>query len=263
MRFILCILALILTLASQFGCGGSENSNQLGLDNSLSCDFQISSFMNGPNASEATSYWSCIEAGVSGILQVFTDGTGYNTANGAFTWSQTGCRSVSYNGGNASGEITEINGSTSSGILTAKDHVNGQINNASCVLQSITESSSSNNSISQPSATTNFIGTYIGTFTGQACDDDFPTNFLVYVTNSILENGVLKIFEGSQIEFQNINHNVIMTGLWININNPNAGTTIHHNGWNCIGSYGGALNAIYFSCSQGTGPACSISYFPN
>lgn len=162
-------LSLALAFTSIYGCGGGgSNSNQLGLDNSLSCDFQLSSFMNGPNAEHATSYWSCTEAGVAGILAVFADGAGYSSTAGAFTWSQTGCRSVSYDGGNASGEITDINGTTTSGILTAKDHVNGHVNNASCVLQLINSThtnpaaptNGSSNSNTNNSTVPNVAGTY-------------------------------------------------------------------------------------------------------
>lgn len=134
---IFTILSLIgMTVVGSVGCGSAE-SDQLGLNTSESCDFQLSSFMNGPNSQEATTFWNCTEGGRSNDLVVFADGTGASELNGAFTWRQTGCRSVSYDGGSVSGEITDINGSIESGILTAKDHYNGQTYNASCVLRNL------------------------------------------------------------------------------------------------------------------------------
>jgi hypothetical protein len=58
----------------------------------------------------------------------------YSLLVGPFTWQETDCRAISYQTGFGSGEVSNINGSTESGIVTFTDTFEGESANVSCVL---------------------------------------------------------------------------------------------------------------------------------
>ncbi|MGE0630925.1 MAG: hypothetical protein AB7O96_00840 [Pseudobdellovibrionaceae bacterium] len=123
-----------LILLTAISCGG--NSNDLGIDPNAAanCDFQISDFTNGDTSQNASSQWNCQSNGQSFAFQIFDDGTGYSTAGGAFTWSQTGCTDIELESSVATEKVSNINGSIQSGIITFKDSALGVTANVSCVL---------------------------------------------------------------------------------------------------------------------------------
>lgn len=137
MRKLLCSIVLISAFSS---CGGdSGGGTQLGLDQNLSrtCTFQLSSFLNGANARESRTYWDCTSNGRNFSAQLFSDGTGISNTAGGFTWSQTGCNSLVGNTSQNTETLTEINGSTASGIVTFRDTIQTTTVNVSCILRQV------------------------------------------------------------------------------------------------------------------------------
>ncbi len=95
-----------------------------------SCDFNISSITNGASLATATSIWSC----TAGNLTFTDDGAGLDSSVGAFTWSETGCRSLSVNTASGSADITELSGSTASNVMTFRQDGEMGSGDESCVL---------------------------------------------------------------------------------------------------------------------------------
>ena len=129
MKFIIAITVFI--LIGLVGCdGGGDSSNE-------QCNFDFNSILNGIDAQQATSQWSCqSDDGQIFILQAFLDGTGFSTALGAFTFQQTGCTSADFQIGEELGSIFDIVGSIQSGILTfTLVFDTGLMFNVGCVLQ--------------------------------------------------------------------------------------------------------------------------------
>jgi hypothetical protein len=108
-------VVILIAMGAIGGCGGSSGSG--------SCDFDFNSFLNGANADEAFSQWSCVGSKPGSIVldfvfQAFEDETGFSTNVGPFTYEQTGCRSIRFQSGLGDGNVINLDGSNESGILT-------------------------------------------------------------------------------------------------------------------------------------------------
>ena len=113
------VAVVLLSFGLIGGCGGGG-----GGDGDV-CDFSINEITNGPDSFNAFSLWACInELDEEFIFQVFDDGKGFSDGIGIFTWVRTGCRSASVDGELASGDITNIEGSTFIGLLTFDEQLN-------------------------------------------------------------------------------------------------------------------------------------------
>ena len=121
-RVITAIVILMLV-----GCGGSGGGT---------CDFDLSSFTNGANASSTDSYWSCNSEGFTWAFVFYDDGTGMDNTEGAFTWVESGCATVQIDNAFSSYTISDISGSIASGIatFTQRNNDTGNETNVSCVL---------------------------------------------------------------------------------------------------------------------------------
>ena len=119
-----------LGLFNMGGCGGSSSGG--GED----CDFSINDVTNGPDSFNAFSLWACVnDLDEEFNFSVFDNGKGVSDGIGIFTWERTGCRSASVDGELASGEITNIEGSISIGLLAFDQQLNQvPINSSDCVL---------------------------------------------------------------------------------------------------------------------------------
>lgn len=107
-RYIIVLLVAFLAVG---GCGG-------GGGNDGECDFDFDSFLNGPNAAEATTAWDCVDEFGNFAFQAFADGTGFSTGAGPLTYQQTGCRRAAIQTGFGNAEVINLDGSIDSGILT-------------------------------------------------------------------------------------------------------------------------------------------------
>ena len=108
LKYIIVVLISFLAIG---GCGGGGNDGE--------CDFDFDSFLNGPDAATATTVWSCV-GDLSGefAFQAFEDGTAFSSDLGPITYQQTGCRRAAFQSGSGNGEIINLEGSITSGILT-------------------------------------------------------------------------------------------------------------------------------------------------
>ena len=129
-------LFVCLFLASLLSaCGGNGENENIGASGDESCEFNVSSFVNGSNSQNTHSYWDCTMEGEPQAFTFYSDGTGLLEFGGAFTWKQSSCRSIEYTTGFGEGKVTDLQGSTGSGILTFTDKFEGETNSASCVLR--------------------------------------------------------------------------------------------------------------------------------
>lgn len=80
------------------------------------CSYDISTFANGESAATATNYWSCQSDGTIYSFAFYMDGTGWDEIGGSFNWKQVGCRDVRAENAGGTFYITDIIGSTDSGI---------------------------------------------------------------------------------------------------------------------------------------------------
>lgn len=124
------IIVLIVAFLAVGGCGGGGGNDE-------ECDFDFDSFLNGPNATEATTAWDCEDQFAFFAFQAFEDGTGFSTGVGAFTFQRAGCRRAVFQSGSGNGEIKNLEGSIDSGILTyeqVSDNPNLNTGPAACIL---------------------------------------------------------------------------------------------------------------------------------
>lgn len=122
MKKILFTLFFVLLLTA---CGNGGDNN--------TCS-NIDDFVNGATSKTASSVWSCFSENQTAKFALFQDGTGISDTIGAFTWEETGCNEISYDG-IRKGLITNISGSIESGVFVFTDNFKGISIKASCVLQ--------------------------------------------------------------------------------------------------------------------------------
>ncbi len=101
MKTIVLAALIAISLAS---CGGGT------------CSYDISTFANGESAATATNYWSCQSDGAIYSFTFYMDGTGWDEIGGSFAWKQIGCRDVRAENASGTFYITDIIGSTASGL---------------------------------------------------------------------------------------------------------------------------------------------------
>lgn len=130
MRFRFSIFVMLLLVGCESSLPGTNsegNSNDRSNetdsssekeDSEVECDFIISEFTNGEDATQVLNHWSCQASSSQSlfVITIFNDGTGNSSAIGTFTWQKKACGELKVISSYGQLTIYNLAGSIQSGV---------------------------------------------------------------------------------------------------------------------------------------------------
>lgn len=234
------IFLILLLFLGPPNCGGSDT-----------CDFNISSFLNGSNYDSSTTFWSCIQQGSTLNVAIYSNGTGLSEEFGAFTWEEAGCGRISYTSSEGDGVMSNIEGSISSGVVTLTNSSGEASASISCTLQKITQEEDLYGDV------------YLGNFDANkgsyppACMSEFPSPIRVTITDAFISsNDGLYTKDTSVIEIEDPLQDLLIVGQWVS--SVGRDFTFDYDGWECLGEFSAYLK-IKVNCLKDES-SCDFDY---